>query len=332
MLTVTPLITRDDAKRAFTLVEFLVVMGIMSLLVALLIPAVHQARQAAQRTECFDRLRQLGLAMQNYHSTHGLFPPGGVHLTTATPGMVPRGDELQNARAPWAVLILPQLDEEPRYNAFDLNAPFSPRHDQAGQIPEPNRTQQYLPLLKYSCPSNPNTEWAGLFSCYAACQGGGTPDEAAEQSDNGTPRLFFDNGMFFHNSSIKIGDMTDGASHTVMIGETKYIGTPASFGSSDAWWSWAAGIRAGSRPSLFNISATCDPINLPQSGEYTEEQIRLKRAAWGHGGQQRVYGSWHSGGASFLMADGSVHFLNEKMDVAVYRALGKRADGQSVEF
>jgi len=325
------------SRHGFSLVELLVVIGVISLLLALLIPAVRQSRHAALRTECSNKLRQLGLAMQNYHSSHSLFPPGGVHMTSVAPGRVPRGHEVLDARAPWTVLILPYLEEAPRYDAFDMEAAFSPRHDQLDQIPEPNRTQQYLPLLTYSCPSNPNTEWAGQFSCYAACQGGGAADEAVEQTNNATPRLFFDNGMFFHNSSIKIGDLTDGASHTVMIGETKYIGTPQSFEPTDAWWSWAAGIRAANTSdlaSLFNISATCDPINFPQE-TYSEEDVRRELAVpqgGNHGGQQRVYGSWHSGGASFLMADGSVHFLNENMNVDVYRRLGKRADGLPAEF
>lgn len=277
----------------FTLVELLVAIGIIAILIALTVPAIQQARETARRTECANKLRQLGLAMQNYHASHNLFPPGGVHMTTARPGTVPRGDELADGRAPWTVLILPYLDEQPRYNAFNFELPFSPRHDKTAATPEPNRTQQYLPLLKFYCPTDRNGEFAGLFSNYAACQGGGTADEAAETNTIG--RLFFDNGLFFHNSSVAIGDITDGASNTVMIGETKYIGTPASFVPTDAWWSWAAAIRADGQKhleSLFNISATCDPINFPQNGEYTEEEIRRKGAVFegaNHGGQQRVF-------------------------------------------
>jgi prepilin-type N-terminal cleavage/methylation domain-containing protein/prepilin-type processing-associated H-X9-DG protein len=325
-------------SRGLTLVELLVVIGIVAILIALSVPAIQQAREAARRTECSNKLRQLGLAMQNYHASHKLFPPGGVHMTTARPGTVPTGNELTDGRAPWTVLILPDLDEAPRYNAFNFEAPFSPRHDHAATTTEPNRTQQYLPLTKFYCPSDPNGAAAGLLSNYAACQGGGTPEEAAEQTTNTTPRLFFDNGLFFTNSGISSADITDGASNTIMIGETKYVGTPASFTPSDAWWGWAAAIRAANwanRASLFNISAACDPINFPQNGEYTEEEVRRKGGLFegaNHGGQQRVFGSWHTGGAYFLMADGSVHFLNESMNVQVYRSLGKRADGGPAGF
>lgn len=327
-------------SRGFTMVELLVVIGLIAILMALLLPAIMQARSAARRTTCHNQLRQLGLAMQNYHSTHNKFPPGGVHLTTKRPGTVPSGNQLTDARAPWTVLILPFLDEGPRYSAFDMEAPFAVRWDKRSFVPEPNVSQQFLPLTKYQCPDDQSSA-NGLCSNYAACQGGGAPDDAAEKSPQvpgQLPRLFFDNGLFFHNSSIGMSDITDGSSNTVMIGETKYIGTAESFVPTMAWWPWSAAIRAddvGQHSSLFNISATCDPINFPQNGEYTEEDIRQHKGVFegaNHGGQQRVYGSWHTGGGYFLMADGSVHFLNENMNLDTYRSLGKRGDGGPASF
>lgn len=324
----------------FTLIELLVVMAVIALLVSLILPAIQQSREAAQRVACRNKLYQIGLAMQNYHAAHNIFPPGGVHLTTARPGTIPTGNELTDGRAPWTVLILPYLDESARYNAFDLQAAFAVRRDKTSRTPEPNLTQQFLPLLKYQCPSDVSGA-NGLCSNYAACQGGGTAADAAEQSVlifGQQPRLFFDNGIFFCNSGLGMKDVTDGASNTVMIGETKYIGTPESFAPQEAWWPWSAAIRsddAHQHVSLFNISATCDPINFPQNGEYTEEDIRAHRAVFEgahHGGQQRVYGSWHHGGAHFALADGSVQFLSENMDLGIYRALGRRADGTVAGF
>ena len=327
--------SRIRQLHGFTIIELLVVIAVISLLVSLLLPAIQQSREAAQRLNCRNKLYQLGLAMQNYHSAHNVFPPGGVHMTTARPGTIPTGNELTDGRAPWSVLILPYLDESTRYNSFDLQATFAVRRDKTSQTPEPNLTQQFLPLTKYECPSDVSGA-NGLCSNYAACQGGGDADDAVEKSVlilGQQPRLFFDNGMFFHNSSVGIKDLTDGSSNTVMIGETKYIGTPESFAPQNAWWPWSAAIRSDDshqHVSLFNISATCDPINFPQNGEYTEEDIRQHRGVFEgahHGGQQRVFGSWHKGGAHFGLADGSVHYLSENMDLNVYRALGQRADG-----
>jgi prepilin-type N-terminal cleavage/methylation domain-containing protein len=332
--------SRIKSLRGFTLIELMVVIGVISLLASLLLPAIQQSREAAQRLNCRNKLYQIGLAMQNYHSAHNVFPPGGVHITTARPGTIPTGNELTDGRAPWTVLILPYLDETSRYNSFDLQSTFAVRRDKTSMTPEPNLTQQFLPLTKYQCPSDVSSA-NGLCSNYAACQGGGTASDAAEQSAliyGQQPRLFFDNGIFFCNSSIGMKDVTDGSSNTVMIGETKYIGTEESFAPQNAWWPWSAAIRSDDNHqhvSLFNISATCDPINFPQNGEYTEEDIRQHRGVFEgahHGGQQRVFGSWHKGGAHFGLADGSVHFLSENMDLNVYRALGQRADGTAAGF
>ena len=318
-------------RRGFTLVELLVVITIIGSLIALLLPAVQSAREAARRMQCCNQLKQIGLAMHTYHTTHGCFPSGGIHLTTARPGTRPLGNQFTDSRAPWTVLILPFLEETPRYNRFDMNLPFSVRWDLRGSTPEPNLTEQYRPMPKYHCPSDPNSSGEAAHSNYAACQGGGLPSDAAEQSSGSAPRLFFDNGMFFHNSSTKVRDLLDGSSNTVMVGETKYYGTPTSFVPTGAWWPWSAAIRShDSYPSLFNISATVDPINDPQNGEYVEAEIVAHKGVFegaNHGGQQRVYGSWHPGGCHFAFGDGSVHFLSENMDITAYRGLGARDDG-----
>jgi prepilin-type N-terminal cleavage/methylation domain-containing protein/prepilin-type processing-associated H-X9-DG protein len=331
---------RQSWRNGFTLVELLVVIALIGLLMALLVPAIMQARSSARTVHCTDKLRQIGLALYNYQSNFKLFPPGGVHMTTARPGTVPTGNQNTDGRAPWTVLILSELDETARYNAFNFEAPFSARADLTSMTPEPNLTEQYRPINRYQCPNDP-TDANGLCSNYAACQGGGTPDDAAAKSaqvPGQLPRLFFDNGIFFHNSSVSLADITDGSSNTVLVGETKYIGTASTFAPTKAWWPWSAAIRADNaqkHAALFNISATCDPINFPQNGEYTEEDIRKHLGVFegaNHGGQQRVYGSWHAGGANFLMADGSVHFLGENMDLNVYRSLGRRADGGPSSF
>lgn len=326
-------------RHGFTLIEVLVAVGIIAILIALLLPAVQQSREASRRLSCQNKLHQIGLAMQNYQSEHKVFPPGGVHTTTAEPGTIPTGSQMTDGRAPWTVLILPFLDESTRYNAFNFNATFACRADLTANTVDPNLTQQFLPMTKYECPSDISGH-GGKCSNYAACQGGGTPDDATQTASfpGQLPRLFYDNGLFYHNSSVGLASITDGSSNTVMIGETKYIGTERSFAPKNAWWPWSASIRADDdrqHVSLFNISATCDPINFPQNGEFTEDDIRSHRGVFegaGHGGQQRVFGSWHKGGAHFGMADGSVHFLNENMDINVYRSLGKRADGAPSSF
>ena len=321
----------ENARRGISATEVLVVVGICTVLAALFLPFLQKTAVDARDELCANRLRQIGVALQQYHDTHRVFPPAAVYQTSKRPGTVPEGDELTDGRAPWTVLILPFLDEQARYEQFDFDSTFSARWDLRSATAEPNRSAQYEPLIKYQCPADPNSAPDANHSNYAVCQGGGSADDAAEQSQEGLPRLFFDNGVFYTNSSTTIDEISDGLANTILAGESKYIGTPRTFGADGAWWSWAAAVRGSTRlPSLFNISATVDPINDPQNAEYTEQEILDHQGVFqgaNHGGQQRVYGSWHPGGANFLFADGHVRFLNEQMQVDVYRRLGTRADG-----
>jgi prepilin-type N-terminal cleavage/methylation domain-containing protein len=207
---------RSIHRSGFTLIELLVVIGVVGILLALILPAVQRSRESARRVDCQNRLKQIGLALHNYHSSFELFPPGGVHLTTETPGTVPLGDQLTDGRAPWTVLILPYLDEQPRHDRFDMATTFSTRFDLRLLTPEPNLTEQYRPLTKYQCPSDLNSSADATHCNYAACQGGGTPDDASEQTAGEVPRLFYDNGLFFHNSSHSIGDISDGSTQTIL--------------------------------------------------------------------------------------------------------------------
>ncbi len=323
-----------NAKRqGFSKVEVLVVMGVITVAVSLLLPALLDSRQTARARICTDRLRQIGLALDGYHKSYQVFPSGAMYRTSKPRGTIPEGDQLTDGRVPWSVQMLPFLEEAPRYHRFDVEGIFSARFDLRSATPEPNRTQQYLPLVRLQCPDDPNSSAEATHSNYAACQGGGTAADALEQDRATLPgfRLFFDNGIFYHNSRTTVDDIRDGLSNTLLVGESKYVGTPRTFGSDGAWWSWAASIRGDrSNPSLFNISATVDPLNNPQNGEYTEQEIIHHRGVFEgahHGGQQRVYGSWHPGGGYFCFADGAVRFLNEAIDLQTYRRLGTIADG-----
>ncbi len=108
------------AANGWSVVELLVVLGVVTVLTALVLPALLETRETASDTLCTDRLRQFGIALQSYHDAHDVFPPGAVYQTAKRPGTVPEGDELRDGRAPWTVLILPFLGEQPRYERFDL--------------------------------------------------------------------------------------------------------------------------------------------------------------------------------------------------------------------
>jgi prepilin-type N-terminal cleavage/methylation domain-containing protein len=171
-------------KAGFTLIELLVVIAIIAILIALLLPAVQQAREAARRTQCRNNLKQIGLALHNYHDAFRVFPPaqvydgiaaGNVGGNTCAPAGTPTSSALLS-RAPWTVSILPYLDQAPLYNQFNQAQPFMGRVDQQTPAGSPNYPLQLLDSpAPYRCPSNPKLNSDRYICSYSACMGGGGP-------------------------------------------------------------------------------------------------------------------------------------------------------------
>lgn len=343
MLTVThrrnparwphPAVTRpmtDRRLRGMTLIELLVVIAIMALLVALLLPAVQAVREAARQTQCRNNLRQLGLALHNYHDRSGVFPPGAVMLhgtspmnasdqtlnQTATGGYdmlyrAANGDRCQS----WLVQVLPFLDQTPLYNAWNFDRDVkSNALDAAGQ---PLATRN---LPAFLCPSRPEDRHAGLLfhgwtsgvNDYGGCFGAGNlahnsgNDRTTYYGTNGTlarGTLSDNAGMFHVNSHTSLQQIRDGTSNTLMTGEVQRL-KEAPLDSIDGW-------AVGGLSTLFS---TFDVTVQTQAGI--------------NGRQRETAGSDHRGGAFFGFADGSVKFLNQNMDLKLYSALGTIAEGE----
>ena len=115
-----------STRRGFTLVELLVVIAIIGILIALLLPAVQAAREAARRIQCNNKLKQIGLALLNYESTHGMFPAGGITKTTTCNMAAPNWTD--TGMASWTIVILPYMEEQARYDQYDLSGTFAPTH------------------------------------------------------------------------------------------------------------------------------------------------------------------------------------------------------------
>ncbi len=314
----------SSSRRAFTLIELLVVIAIIAILIALLLPAVQQAREAARRTQCRNKMKQLGLALHNYHDTHRVFPPSVVNNNGFRQGTGSGCSLGSNSTegATWTIQILPFIDDAPLYNKFRFNENF--RHQQDGTGSTNNELLQEMRNSNYECPSDPNSK-EGLGNInYLAVQGGG--DYSTQLSAGNacelccSNRKYYFNGMFSENSSIRMRDVVDGTSNVFMLGETKYVTLRTSSGTGATHWqTWATGCW-GDVPCL--LGATAEAIN----GSTYQPIID----GYNPGEATTHFGSHHEGGCHFLVADGSVHFVSENVDLATYQSLGIINDGLPV--
>jgi prepilin-type N-terminal cleavage/methylation domain-containing protein len=276
--------------RAFTLIELLVVIAIISILIALLLPAVQQAREAARRVSCRNNLMQIGLALHNYDMAHECLPPGSLNPAG------PIQSVATGYHVGWLVLLLPYLEQANAYQHFDFKASVYALE---------NAPVRAMPIPTFFCPSNPvdKVQESGgvtvVESSYAGCH---HDVEAPIDVDN--------HGVLFLNSSIRYDQVTDGSSNTIYIGEK--IATEGSLG-------WVSGTRA----TLRNTST----INAEKSNQFPNPQPGVAPVPADPlfvGG----FGSDHEGGCHFGFGDGSVRFLNENIEPTLYQQLGHRADGK----
>ncbi|WP_437223238.1 DUF1559 domain-containing protein [Planctomicrobium sp. SH661] len=297
----------------FTLIELLVVIAIIAVLIALLLPAVQQAREAARRSTCKNKLKQLGLALHNYHDTHNTFPSGAV---TNQPTMCQVTAPITNG-APWTVMVLPFIDQSPRYNSF--NTTTGTFFGYTSVQPATNTTAQLLRNTVFECPSDPNANEENALSNYVGISGGGVYGTTPNVCQTHATRLQSSNGIFYNDSKIGMRDITDGTSNTYMLGETIYMALKAI--NTSYYGSWASGIYQGALndQNIVTMAVCTNPINSgtadPGKGQAAYEFSSF------------TMGSRHVGGAHFCMADGSVHFQNQNMDIGVFRQLGQRSDG-----
>jgi len=297
--------------RGFTLIELLVVIAIIAVLIALLLPAVQAAREAARRTQCINNLKQLGLALHGYHDALGALPMGyaawGRFIDGATDTAPGWG---------WGTMILSQLDQGPLYSAVNFGLPMGGSQ---------NTTVIRCMIATYLCPSDltdgpfPVTDASGNVlaiaapSSYAASVGGNETDTATGINNDG-----LGTGTFFRNSRIQLADVTDGTSQTIAVVERA--------------WSKASGVWAG---ALTNGTIRRGPQNgCPATGALFYPAATLVQAhchlintnSDPDGGLDDC-SSLHPGGANFLFADGSVHFIKNILGDA-----GTRPDGTAIYY
>ncbi|QDU73126.1 hypothetical protein Pan97_00930 [Bremerella volcania] len=314
---------KASRRLGFTLVELLVVIAIIGVLIALLLPAVQQAREAARRMSCTNKLKQFGLAFHNYHDTFGTFPPGYIVLGHTT-GCLDRPQDQQ--RAPWGVHILPFIEQGNLYDQFDFNSRFSCNYEHRATSGN-NHALATTTNEAFHCPSDP---WGKNFqTSYVVSSGGGPPTPATGQGCVATSTsnfVTYNNGIFFVNSKVGFRDIVDGTSASYMMGESTFVVHPDGPSNSNAKYSfWAGGVYTQATWRYYtNAGGAVEPIMQPYTGAKTPDNVYCE------GCVGRTYSSWHPGGCNMLIADASVHFMPETLDLAIHRQLGAIADGGPV--
>ena len=273
-------------KRGFTLIESLVVIAVIAILVALLLPAVQQVREAARRMRCKNNLKQIGLALHNYHDIAGSLPPQTV---------VDRTGPEETGWWSWRVRILPQLDQQTLYQHFDLSEDVWTNADK--YKPYTSRKIQV-----FMCPSDPNVEQvAESFDIF--------PDGEAYaltsyHGSRGRGQSIPDDGAFpAINRVVKLKDITDGTAHTILIGER-----PAD--TSAEWGWWAAGVGIDDEGLADHVLDAYEGFHTGNMSDTSNDLTHF----W----------SAHSGGAHFAFCDGSIRFLSYSIDQNTYAALTSR--------
>ncbi|HEY0984769.1 DUF1559 family PulG-like putative transporter [Schlesneria sp.] len=296
-----PINRQRRIPRGFTLIELLVVIAIIAVLIALLLPAVQQAREAARRTQCKNNLKQIGLALHNYHDNFSTLPPGWIGVTGTTPdvfGMNGWG---------WASKILPQIDQGPLYNSINFSAKMeSPA----------NAIARISPISAFRCASDtaPGSVWkiqdesatdlAELaVANYIGVFGTSEMDHCADHPN--APCM--GEGTFFQNSRVQIRDITDGLSNTLIVGERR---TRRDNGYS--WTSTWAGVVANGDDAITRVLGSSDHTPNNPANHIDD------------------FSSYHVGGAHFVLGDGSVRFISANMDHGLYQNLTTRAAGDLV--
>ncbi len=298
-------------RRGFTLIELLVVIAIIAVLVALLLPAVQQAREAARRTQCKNNLKQIGLAMHNYHEQFNCFPPGYISVDSATGAMTP----LEGGNgAGWAVMLLPQIDQGPLFNKFDLrlsitdpvNAALITTRIPGFVCPTDTAAAHTFKIGEEANPTNvlatlATANYVGGFGTVSLddCENAPGTDPVSAQGQ------CLGDGAVYHNSRTLIRDFTDGTSNTIMVGERKTR-------TDLDWWSTWAGMVAEGEEAGQRILGSMDHVPNDPAAHFDD------------------FSSHHTGGAQFLMADGHVRFVSENIDSVLYKAVGTRQGGEVI--
>ena len=316
----------ESPRRAFTLIELLVVIAIIAILIGLLLPAVQKVREAAARLKCTNNLKQLGLALHNYHDTNLYFPFGHQNEALASPPVLPAD---LHRRECWFMNVLPYTEQTALFSAY--------KADTGTYLMYVTAAVQTAVVPGFSCPSDPTNPGFGanggttsFQGNYAVCAGGmtwntSTTPPVPTQVD--TAYTADPGGMFYLDSKVKITGVTDGTSNTLMASEGVIRGNgTGAWGEIGGYWGGAP--HGAYAFSTFRLPNTTVPDRV-----YSCKSTTFPNAPCENGNSGGLSGRWnfarsrHTGGVNAVLGDGSVKFVRNSIDLVTWQALGTRADG-----
>ncbi|MBN2217042.1 MAG: DUF1559 domain-containing protein [Pirellulales bacterium] len=306
------MVRRHDRAHGFTLVELLVVIAIIGILIALLLPAVQAAREAARRLKCANNLRQFGIGMHNYLSSHGVFPPGAIFKNESARWDTPRMS--------FIVVLLPYMEQQEIYNRLDFTLPWEDkfhmpirRMSPPQYIHCPSVTQKFSPI--WYDDSNKwhdgyDIEYAAHYMGVSGPKGTipGTTESYPVGGTTGHGQRAL-SGLVQVGDLVREADVTDGLSNTIAIGELSWDDTTM-------------------HPWLGGFSPAHQHTILMKNIVYPFRSYAFLRD--GNDANDVSFGSFHPGICPFVRADGSVYFFSEGIPLDVLKSLASYGQGETI--
>jgi prepilin-type N-terminal cleavage/methylation domain-containing protein/prepilin-type processing-associated H-X9-DG protein len=359
----------NRSKRGFTLIELLVVIAIIAVLIALLLPAVQAAREAARRGQCVNNLKQIGLAMHNYHSTTNTFPyVGACQPYTTGSSTMNSSSQCGGSSTNWSnwsaqAMLLPYVEQGPLYNQCNFN--WAP--EWANNIGYLINSSCYLTKINsFLCPSDGNAGKNGFNNSYAASVGTCTTGYAWSYVGPG-PDTNGSSGVYGYQANYGLADITDGSSNTIAFSEwvvnnplgkppgratqaslkaTGYLDVSAvanavtlvqsDINACSVAFGNGTGAQVGNGPGITwatgAMGYTLFNTVIPPNGggTVTWQACRNGCCAQSQHADYNIATSKHPGGVNVLMSDGSVKFIKNTIALITWWSLGTRGNGESI--